>query len=491
MHQKGDTPVKIAKNRALPLLCCVVACLAPWMLSAQERVKQPLVWQPLPNSQCDGLFAERVNLWRDGRLWYMLTAEDDYLLSGFEDRPGVHGWQGEHVGKWLHAATLAYQQTGDEKLLAALHDVANRLVATQEADGYLGTYRRNFRFTAKPENGVDSDIADDLEPVKKGQRHGGAGWDTWTFRYNLYGLLTYEKFHANPKVVDACRKMADLLIGTYGEGKYDLTKYGTRRGISATTLLESIMMLYARTHEEKYLNFAEHIVSLQENKEDLRIMGNMLERGSVTKSGEGKAYQFLANLLGYVLLYQHTGDQKYLQTAVIGWEEVRDKHIDVAGGPWGRRAPYNGHRECFAKPQDYDPGIADIETCSTTTWVQLCLHLFELTGESRYRLEAERSMFNALMAAQYPQGLDWCYYLKVNQNRRPYETKITCCSSSGSSRSLQPNTVSVVLGACTVWILQMGVAGQNKPGPIVGRDSIGSDDCKAHCPQPTPQRMTY
>ena len=28
-------------------------------------------------------------------------------------------------------------------------------------------------------------------------------------------------------------------------------------------------------------------------------------------------------------------------------------------------------------------------------------------------------------------GLDWCYYIRANQNRRPYETAIKCCSSSG------------------------------------------------------------
>lgn len=29
------------------------------------------------------------------------------------------------------------------------------------------------------------------------------GWDTWTFRYNIYGLLFYEKYFPDDKVVDA------------------------------------------------------------------------------------------------------------------------------------------------------------------------------------------------------------------------------------------------------------------------------------------------
>ena len=88
-------------------------------------------------------------------------AEDDYLLSGFEKKPGRHPLQGEHAGKWLHAATLAYEQTHDEKLLKSQQDAVARLLATQEPDGYLGTYGRDYRFTAMPENVRLSDIADD------------------------------------------------------------------------------------------------------------------------------------------------------------------------------------------------------------------------------------------------------------------------------------------------------------------------------------------
>ena len=51
-----------------------------------ERPREPVdsVWRPLPSSLEKGLLAERVDVWRQKRLWHMLDAEDDYLLSGFE-----------------------------------------------------------------------------------------------------------------------------------------------------------------------------------------------------------------------------------------------------------------------------------------------------------------------------------------------------------------------------------------------------------------------
>ncbi|MCX6865681.1 MAG: glycoside hydrolase family 127 protein [Verrucomicrobia bacterium] len=406
----------------LPVLLVVAAQFqAAGVLAQEPRERVPGVWRSVPSAPGGGLFAERLELWRNGRLWHMLTAEDSYLLSGFESRPGRHPWQGEHVGKWLHAATLAYEQTQDAKLLKALQETVQRLLAAQDANGYLGTY------------GADYNIADDVAAPQKngGTRKPAGGWDTWTLRYNIYGLLTYEKFHPDPRVVQACRKMADLLIEIYGEGKADITNYGTRQGISATTLLESIVMLYARTQEKKYLDFAGHIVALSENKPKLRLMGNMLEKGSVVDSGDGKAYQLMANLLGYLRLYESTGDERYLKTVQNAWDDIKAHHLDVTGGPWSIKTPYNGNGECFAHPQDYNPAAVLVETCSTTTWIQLNLHLLELTGQSRYAAEAERAVFNSLMMAQYGEGIDWCYYTRANQDHEPYESGIKCCSSSG------------------------------------------------------------
>ncbi|MCK4958153.1 MAG: glycoside hydrolase family 127 protein, partial [Planctomycetes bacterium] len=390
-------------------------------------------WQPLPSMHEKGLLGERIDVWRQGRMWYMVNADDDYLLSGFESRPGTHPWQGEHFGKWLHAATLAYEQTGDKKLLKTMQEMVERLLATQDENGYMGTYGADHTFMAKPENVSLTDIADDINPLKNRgkQPKPKSGWDTWTFRYNIYGLLTYEQFHPDTRIVEACEKMADLLIEVYGQGKADLTKYGTRMGISATTLLESIMMLYQRTHEERFLKFAEHIVAMSENNPKLRLMGNMLENRSVVYSGEGKAYQLMANLLGYCLLYESTGDERYLKTAQNGWENIKAHHLYVTGGPWSRKMDYNGNRECFALPRDFDPGDAVVETCSVTTWIQLNLHLLEATGQARYAAEAQRAVFNSLMAAQAGEGIDWCYFVKANQASLPFQDKITCCASSG------------------------------------------------------------
>ena len=70
----------------------------------------------------------------------MAKIDPDRLLEGYRKRPGRQKWDGEHIGKWMHAATLAWANSGDRALREKLDYVATELVKCQLPDGYLGTY---------------------------------------------------------------------------------------------------------------------------------------------------------------------------------------------------------------------------------------------------------------------------------------------------------------------------------------------------------------
>ena len=80
----------------------------------------------------DGWLGHRIAINESVRL---LNVDTEPLLAGFRQKPGSHPWIGEHVGKWLHAATLAWANTGDAALRAKLDRVAAELIAAQEPDG--------------------------------------------------------------------------------------------------------------------------------------------------------------------------------------------------------------------------------------------------------------------------------------------------------------------------------------------------------------------
>ena len=47
-------------------------------------------------------------------------------------------WMGEQIGKWLDASAHAAVIAGDDELLSRVHEMIDRLAASQASDGYLG-----------------------------------------------------------------------------------------------------------------------------------------------------------------------------------------------------------------------------------------------------------------------------------------------------------------------------------------------------------------
>src|SRR5262245_47298457 len=124
---------------SLVLLSSLIAATAVEQVPFRVPARLPDRAETLSPSalHIDGWLGERILANATNRL---LTVDTEPLLAGFRKKPGVHPWIGEHVGKWMHAATLAWAYTGDQRLRAKLDRVAAELVAAQEPDGYLGTY---------------------------------------------------------------------------------------------------------------------------------------------------------------------------------------------------------------------------------------------------------------------------------------------------------------------------------------------------------------
>ena len=143
-------------------------------------------------------------------------------FAGYRKRPGSHPWIGEHVGKWLHAATLAWAYTGDPRLAAEARPRGRR--ARRHARSPTATWAPTL-----PEQAV--------RPLQ------GADWDVWSHKYNLIGLLTYYQYTGNEAALTACRKIGDLLIATF-PAKKSILAAGTHVGMAATSVLEPIVLLY-------------------------------------------------------------------------------------------------------------------------------------------------------------------------------------------------------------------------------------------------------
>ncbi len=321
------------------------------------------------------------------------------LLEGYRQRPGRQIWDGEHVGKWLHAATLAWANTGDPVLREKLDFTAAELTKCQLPDGYLGTYTDSERWTQ---------------------------WDVWAHKYNLIGLVTYMRYTGNRAPLPTCRRMGDLLCNTFGDepGKRDIIPAGQHMGMAPTSVLEPMVLLYRLTGEPRYLEFCKYILRAWEQPNGPKIVSTLLNAKRVDKVGNGKAYEMLSCLNGALEYSRTTGDRQLLEACLNAWKDIVQHRLYLTGAA--------SYREFFR--DDFDlPNINNVgETCVTVTWLQFNAQLLRLTGEARFAEQLEKVVLNQLFGAECPDGSAWGYYVQM-QGKKPYSATLDghCCLSSG------------------------------------------------------------
>jgi len=383
-----------------------LACL-PLTLGASVRplpeevpcaVKDAQAWQEPEVVALGGLVGARVLGNEADRL---LNVDTDRLLEGYRHRPGRQSWDGEHVGKWLHAATLAWVNTGDARLRAKLETTAMALIACQLTDGYLGTYIPADRWTE---------------------------WDVWAHKYNLLGLITYMRYTGDTRPLAACRRMADLLCSEFGDakGQRDIITQGSLQhvGMASTSVLEPMVLLYRFTGDKRYLDFCHYIVRAWESPAGPHIVSTLLAGKGVNRIGDAKAYEMLSCINGALELYRTTGERELLLAAKEAWEDITARRLYLTGtASW---------HEVFHDDFDLERASNTGETCVTVTWLQFNAQLLRLTGEAKYAGQLERTILNQLFGAQQPDCRKWSYYVNL-EGRKAYTDNLDgqCCLSSG------------------------------------------------------------
>lgn len=383
------------------------------------EAKVNIMFEPanLRDTQYNGWIAERMQINVEKRL---LTLDLDIILEPFENRPGKQWWSGEHIGKYLHAATYAWWFTGDDRLMTRMDRAVKRLIDSQLPNGYLGTYKEDDQFGQGDGLGWDFPV-----------------WDVWTHKYNLIGLLTYYEATEYESALEASMRAADLMYSLYVVQNRSLRLASAHMGMAATSVLEPIAMLYRLTGEPRYLKFCNRIVDAWEDESDpetwmyddgCHLLNSLLEHGNVYKTANRKAYEMLSNLVGLLEFYRLNPDERFFIACKKAWDDIVSKRLYITG-----TASYH---EQFTPNHRLPSGQALGEGCVTVTWLQLTRHLLELTGESQYADELERTIYNALPAAQSPLTGEVTYFSPLigkkhyNGHDEKMDPAISCCSSS-------------------------------------------------------------
>ena len=342
----------------------------------------------------------------------VMSQDINRLVKPFRERTEKDGggWRCEYWGKWFTSAALgyAYQPTAENR--AKLDEAVRALIETQTPDGYIGTY--------------DAD------------HHLGI-WDVWGRKYVLLGLIADYDLTGNKAALDAARRELDHLIGEAPADKVNLAETGidVLKGLAPSSILEPIVLLYQRTGEKRYLDFAESIVARWDvpNKftpRGLRLIDDALAGVPPRKIGAPKAYEMMSCFEGLCELYRVTGERKYLDAVVSFARSIRKNELMITGSA--------SNQELWADGTRVQTGILEqpMETCVTVTWMKLCSQLLRLTGDPVWADELEVSLYNALLGAMTPQGDWWAYWCPLVGQRVPSphqhsDVELSCCVANG------------------------------------------------------------
>jgi len=365
---------------------------------------------PAGQTHLEGYLGHQIDLCIDNRI----KAQDAAMLvEPFKHRDETHFWQSEFWGKWIMSAVGAYEYNHNPELLSVIKKAVAGLMATQTPDGYIGNY------------------ADDAHLQQ---------WDIWGRKYTLLGLLACYDQSGDKKILNSAVRLVDHLMTEVGPGKTDIVKTGNYRGMPSSSILEPVVLLYRRTGEERFLDFAKYIVRQWETPNGPQLISKALAGIDVAErfpdppvwwgweNGQ-KGYEMMSCYEGLLELYRVTGEPLYLEAVEKSVQNIIDTEINITGSGSAFECWYHG-----VENQIY-PSYHTMETCVTMTWMKLCNNLLQMTGKAVYADQIEKSAYNALLASMVPDGSTFAKYSPLEGDRGLGEDQcgmpINCCIANG------------------------------------------------------------
>jgi hypothetical protein len=242
-----------------------------------------------------------------------------------------------------------------------------RLLASQDADGYLGAFAP------------------------------GGRWQHWLEVFSqaltIEALLFRYSCTGDPTLLECCQRAALQQMQVWYQPPKDFNP-----GIFSshgTIVVRVLAKLYALTGDMAYRHFAENVLK------KYGLVKTMLQPGDALFGQHNSVGSEHTGLP--VMLYETTGDPTLLEASQAGWEMMVQHHLSVDGSPHGNEAMW------FKGP------LHNCEHCGAVDWFLTSNALARVTGEVKYADAAERVMLNAYPAAKTPDGMAVAYMHTPNQ----------------------------------------------------------------------------
>ncbi len=348
-----------------------------------QHAKKQTRLRPAEHWQFGGHLGQRINQSVENRIRsdfarkqiYPETQEAFQLRMDDRSHTGRGVWRGEFWGKWILSAIAAYRyDPQDDTLKQTIADAVTGLLNTQDDNGYIGTYQ-------------DSCCA------------GKNTWNIWCRKYTLWALLEAAALLDDATILQRAEQFCDHLISEFGPGQSSIIQTGQFCGLPSTSILGPVVKLYRQTQQQRYLDFALHIVD-QWQQHPMGIP-DILRKGLANLPIDqwfdhpedwAKSYELISCVEGMVDLYEVTGHADYL----IAARNIHHQLVTWERSPVGSVS----YDDKFIGSRFLKNTLAEI--CDAVYWNRLSYALYRLTADVHYLDEMERTLYNTLLC-----GMRW------------------------------------------------------------------------------------
>jgi DUF1680 family protein len=316
---------------------------------------------------------------------------ESVFLTPLRQRNVPEGYVG--VGKLIDATVRFAAYTKDPAVLALKQRLVAETIKTQEPDGYIGL----------------------LVPAS---RVWGV-YDIHEMSHIVLGLANDYRYFGEKSSLDAARKLADFIINRWsaepdrfpGPKGNRSSMYGVTTGLDA-----ALLTLFEQSKDPRYLDFCCHFKQYR-----LPQWNASIEIGYDHMDDERHCYIYMALCVAQMQLNRIQPDPKLLDQAHRAIDFLTHKDGLFVSGSCSLHEGWHSDQCC---------GPDASESCATAYLIRMLDRLLRAEGDSRYGDMMERAIYNALFAAQSPDGRQLRYFCPLEGDRVYFDRDTYCCPNN-------------------------------------------------------------
>jgi hypothetical protein len=323
-----------------------------------------------------------------------LDTENVFLVP-FRQRKLPEGYIG--LGKLIDATVRFAASTKDDKVLALKNHLVAEAIKTQEPDGYIGI----------------------LIPAS---RLWGV-YDIHEMSYIVLGLTNDYRYFGEQASLTAARKLADFIITRWsaepsripGPTGKRANMYGVTTGLD-----EALLTLFEQTKDQRYLDFC--VNSEQYKLADWNSTIKMDEPNKpYNMDDERHSYIFMALCVAQLQLHNIKADPRLLKQTQQALDFLTRRDGLLISGSCSLGEAWH----------DNQVGSGSVsESCATAYLTRMMDRMLRITSDPQFGNMMERAVYNALFAAESPDGRSLRYFCPLEGNRTYFHLDTFCCPNN-------------------------------------------------------------